>query len=181
MPHTEHIDPLLLPAMVVMGVSGAGKSTIGEALAHRLSLPFIDADSLHPQSNIAKMTSGQALNDEDRWPWLAQVGKTMAEAARHSGNVVCACSALKRDYRRAIADQLRRPVIFILLSGDADLIRQRQANRPGHFMPASLLDSQFALLEPFGTDELSMTVDNSVGPGEVIETILARLYRLSTV
>jgi gluconokinase len=149
------------PLLVVMGVSGSGKSTVGAALAQRLGVPFADADDLHPPANIAKMASGQPLDDDDRYPWLETIGAWLAE--RDAAGGVISCSALKVAYR----DQIRRHaprVRFIHLSGSRDVIARRQASRPGHFMPASLLASQFAILEPLGPDEdgVAIDVDQSV-------------------
>ena len=141
--------------LVVMGVSGSGKSTVGAAVAQRLRVPFADADDFHPPANIAKMTAGQALDDEDRRPWLDAIGTWLAD---HPDGAVISCSALKRSYR----DQLRRhapAVAFLHLQGDRDVIARRQASRPGHFMPASLLASQFATLEPLAADERGVTID----------------------
>ncbi|MCV7343978.1 gluconokinase [Mycolicibacterium rhodesiae] len=146
--------------IVVMGVSGSGKSTVGAALAQRLRVPFADADDFHPPANIAKMTAGHALDDDDRYPWLEAIGVWLAD---HPGGGVMSCSALKRAYR----DQLRRHcagVKFLHLSGTAEVIARRQASRPGHFMPASLLASQFDTLEPLDADEdgISIDVDQSI-------------------
>jgi gluconokinase len=144
------------PLVVVMGVSGSGKSTVGAALAQRLRVPFADADDFHPPANIAKMTAGHALDDDDRRPWLEAVGAWLAEHDAVGG--VMTCSALKRTYR----DQLRAqaPRIEILhLHGTREVIARRQASRPGHFMPSSLLDSQFDTLEPLTRDEHGMVVD----------------------
>lgn len=141
--------------VVVMGVSGSGKSTVGAALAQRMRVPFADADDFHPAANIAKMSAGHALDDDDRFPWLESIGEWLAE--HHDGGVM-SCSALKHKYR----DQLRRhcaDVVFLFLSGSAEVIRRRQASRPGHFMPAALLDSQFATLEPLGPDEAGIAID----------------------
>jgi len=125
--------------IVVMGVSGSGKSTVGAALAQRLRVPFEDADDFHPRANIAKMTAGQPLDDDDRYPWLEAIGEWLAQ---HCGDgAVMSCSALRRKYR----DQLRRhcpDVEFLHLSGTPEVIGKRQASRPGHFMPASLVASQ---------------------------------------
>jgi gluconokinase len=142
--------------IVVMGVSGSGKSTVGAALAQRLRVPFADADDFHPPANIAKMTAGEALDDDDRYPWLEAIGEWLARHCVDGG--VMSCSALKRKYR----DQLRRhcpDVEFLHLSGTAEVIGRRQASRPGHFMPASLLASQFATLEPLGSDERGIAID----------------------
>jgi gluconokinase len=144
-----------MDAVVVMGVSGSGKSTVGAALAQRLGVPFADADDLHPEANIAKMAAGHPLDDEDRRPWLERIGRWLAE---HADGGVVSCSALKHAYR----DQLRehRPdTTFVHLAGSREVIARRQASRPGHFMPASLLDSQFATLEPLGDDERGFVVD----------------------
>ncbi|OBJ02959.1 gluconokinase [Mycobacterium sp. 1465703.0] len=141
--------------VVVMGVSGSGKSTVGAALAARLGVPFVDADALHPPANIAKMTAGQPLDDDDRYPWLEKVGEWLAD---HRDGAVASCSALKRKYR----DQLRAhcpDVEFVHLSGSAELIGGRLAARTGHFMPAALLRSQLDTLEPLGADEAGITVD----------------------
>jgi gluconokinase len=138
-----------------MGVSGSGKSTVGAALAQRLRVPFVDADTLHPPANIAKMTAGEPLDDDDRYPWLEKVGEWLAG---HPDGGVVSCSALKRKYR----DRLRahRPgVEFLHLSAPRELIAGRLADRPGHFMPAALLQSQFDALEPLGADEAGVTVD----------------------
>ena len=144
------------PLVVVMGVSGSGKSTVGAALAQRLGVPFEDGDDLHPPANIAKMSAGEALDDEDRYPWLEAIGEWLA-AHRATGGVVSS-SALKRKYR----DQLRRHVQdleFLHLHGSREVIAARQATRPGHFMPASLLTSQFATLEPLAPDERGLVID----------------------
>lgn len=149
--------------VVVMGVSGSGKSTVGRALAQRLGVPFEDADRLHPPANVAKMTAGEPLTDDDRRPWLAKVGDWLAA---HPDSVV-SCSALKRAYR----DQLRvqRPtLLFLHLSAPAALIAERLAARPGHFMPATLLESQFDTLEPLGADERGVTVDISGCDAEAV-------------
>jgi len=151
--------------IVVMGVSGSGKSTVGAAVAQRLRVPFADADDLHPPANIAKMTAGQPLDDDDRYPWLEAIGEWLAG---HPGGAVMSASALKRKYR----DQLRRhcpAVEFVHLSGSPELIAARQASRPGHFMPAALMASQFATLEPLQPDERGVTID----VGQDIDSIVA--------
>ena len=142
--------------IVVMGVSGSGKSTVGAALAQRLGVPFADADDFHPPANIAKMTAGVALDDDDRHPWLDAIGRWLAD--RCDGGGVMSCSALKRKYR----DQLRSRCAqteFVHLSGSPEVIAARQASRPGHFMPASLMASQFATLELLQPDERGVTLD----------------------
>jgi gluconokinase len=155
--------------VVVMGVSGSGKSTVGAALAQRLRVPFADADDFHPPANIAKMTAGHPLDDDDRRPWLEAIGDWLAE---HSGGGVMSCSALKRTYR----DQLRghcSQVEFLHLAGTPDVIGRRQASRPGHFMPASLLQSQFDTLEPLEADERGVVVDVDQNIDAIVENYLA--------
>ena len=142
--------------IVVMGVSGSGKSTVGAALAQRLGVPFADADDFHPPANIAKMTAGNALDDDDRYPWLESIGEWLDDRGEEGG--VMSCSALKRKYR----DQLRHHKArteFLLLHGTLEVITRRQSSRPGHFMPASLLQSQFDTLEPLAPDENGVVVD----------------------
>jgi gluconokinase len=156
--------------IVVMGVSGSGKSTVGAALAQRLRVPFADADDFHPPANIAKMTAGQALDDDDRYPWLEAIGEWLAQHCGDGG--VMSCSALKRKYR----DQLRRhcpDAEFLHLSGTPEVIGRRQASRPGHFMPASLLASQFATLEPLAPDERGTAIDVDQNIDSIVETYVA--------
>lgn len=156
--------------VVVMGVSGSGKSTVGAALAQRMRVPFADADDFHPAANIAKMSAGHALDDDDRFPWLESIGEWLAE--HHDGGVM-SCSALKHKYR----DQLRRhcaDVVFLFLSGSAEVIRRRQASRPGHFMPAALLDSQFATLEPLGLDEAGIAIDVDQSIDAIVDEYVAQ-------
>lgn len=161
--------PLLL---VVMGVSGSGKSTIGSALADRLGVPFVDGDELHPEANVAKMSAGIPLTDEDRWPWLAVVGERL-HAARGTGLVV-ACSALKRSYRDAIAGHAPA-VFFLLLDGSREVLLRYLGRRRGHFMPVSLLDSQLATLEPLGADEPGATIEIDAPIPDVVARALAAL------
>ncbi|WP_374025808.1 gluconokinase [Mycobacterium sp. HNNTM2301] len=154
--------------VVVMGVSGSGKSTVGVALAQRLGVPFVDADALHPPANIAKMAAGEPLDDDDRRPWLDKVGEWLAG---HRDGGVVSCSALKRKYR----DQLRThcpEVEFLHLAGSPALISGRLAARTGHFMPPALLRSQFDALEPLGADEAGATVDIGQGVDAIIDAFL---------
>jgi gluconokinase len=144
-----------MPLLVVMGVSGSGKSTVGSALAAELRVPFVDADDLHPLANVEKMASGIPLTDDDRWPWLRLVGERLAGAG--ATGMVVACSALKRSYRDAIRAEAPG-VRFVFLDASRALLEARVANRPTHFMPASLLDSQLAALEPLASDEPGITV-----------------------
>jgi gluconokinase len=157
--------------IVVMGVSGSGKSTVGAALAQRLRVPFADADDFHPPANIAKMTAGEPLDDDDRFPWLEAIGKWLADHCRDGG--VMSCSALKRKYR----DQLRRHcegAEFLHLSGTPEVIGRRQASRPGHFMPASLMASQFATLEALAPDERGLAIDVDQNIDSIIDNYVAR-------
>jgi gluconokinase len=154
-----------------MGVSGSGKSTVGAALAQRLGVPFADADDFHPEANIAKMAAGTALTDDDRYPWLEASGQWLAQ---HSDGGVLSCSALKRRYR----DQLRSHcagIEFLHLTGSPEVIGHRQAARPGHFMPATLLQSQFATLEPLGPDEHGMALDVDESVESIVDTFLTYL------
>ena len=163
------------PALVVMGVSGSGKSTVGAALAQRLRAPFADADDFHPAANVAKMTAGHALDDEDRHPWLEAIGEWLSE---HSDGAVVSCSALKRAYR----DQLRGHLPttrFVHLDGSRDVIARRQASRPGHFMPASLLDSQFATLEPLEPDEDGVVIDVDQSIDDIVQEYVDRTTKES--
>lgn len=146
------------PAVVVMGVSGSGKSTVGAALADRLSWKFVDGDSLHPAANVAKMQAGQPLDDRDREPWLVAIAGQIDAWICHGTPGVITCSALKRRYRdRIIGD--RAHVRLVHLAGSREVIARRLSTRHGHFMPASLLDSQFATLEPPETEENAIAVD----------------------
>lgn len=154
-----------------MGVSGSGKSTVGAALAQRWGVPFVDADTLHPAANIAKMAAGEPLDDDDRYPWLERVGDWLAA---HRDGAVVSCSALKRKYR----DQLRAhcpAVEFLHLSGSEELIAGRLAARTLHFMPAALLRSQLDTLEPLGPDEAGMTVDVGPGVDAIVDTVVGAL------
>src|ERR1044072_9780525 len=163
--------------IVVMGVSGSGKSTVGAALAQRLRVPLPDADYFHPPANIAKMTAGEPLNDDDRYPWLEAIGEWLAERCDTGG--VMSCSALKRKYR----DQLRRhcpDVEFLHLSGTPEVIGRRQASRPGHFMPASLMASQFATLEPLGDDERGLAIDVDQSVDSIIDKYVTQIATRTT-
>jgi gluconokinase len=159
--------------IVVMGVSGAGKSEVGTALAERLGTRFTDADSLHPLANVEKMRSGVPLTDEDRWPWLELVGKQLASAAT-DGVVVVACSALKRSYRDAIR-AAAPATTFIHLDVDLPALQVRLSSRAGHFMPPSLLASQLDTLEPLAGDEPGLTVPPLPGVEATADRIVARM------
>ena len=156
---------------VIMGVAGCGKTSVGEALSRQTGWPFIDGDALHPQSNIDKMEAGIALTDEDRWPWLTLVGETLRD---NQGATAIGCSALKRIYRDAIRNAAQSDVCFIHLDGSRQLIEERMAARKGHFMPVSLLDSQFAALEP-PKGENAITVDIAGSLDEIVQSIRTAL------
>jgi gluconokinase len=153
--------------VVLMGVSGCGKSTLGPLLAARLGYPFIDADEFHPPANVAKMAAGTPLTDEDRWPWLERLN----EELRKKDKAVLACSALKESYRRALTQGLA-DCRFVHLRGSIDLIRSRLAERKHRYMPASLLESQFAALEP---PRDAIEIDIGPTPEACVVEIQARL------
>ena len=161
------------PVLVIMGVSGGGKSTVAGLLAGRLGWDFAEGDDMHPAANIAKMAAGQPLTDDDRWPWLARVADWIREhTAAHRPGVVT-CSALKRTYRDVLRGDA---VVFVYLAGSRELIARRLATRHEHFMPSTLLDSQFGALEPPGPDEHAITVDISGSPGHTVSLIMDVLH-----
>lgn len=156
--------------LVVMGVSGSGKSSVGEALAARLGVPYRDGDDLHPPGNVAKMAAGVPLQDSDRWPWLDLVAGVLREEAP----VIVGCSALKRAYRDRLRHGAGWPVRFVHLAGAREVIAARMGLRTGHFMPSTLLDSQFAALEPPGPEE-ALVVDIDQSFEALVAEILSRL------
>jgi carbohydrate kinase (thermoresistant glucokinase family) len=161
-------------SIVVMGVSGSGKSSVASALAQRSGREFVDADWLHTSENLALMSSGHALDDEQRLPWLSDVGELMRDMQVRGQRPVVACSALKRAYR----DKLREyvPELFVVfLDGSKRIVEERIGSRHHDFMPASLLDSQLAILEDLGDDERGMRIDISASVDELVEEIEARL------
>lgn len=162
------------PAIVMMGVSGSGKTTVGGALAKRLGVPFRDADGFHPKANVEKMSAGIPLTDEDRWPWLDAIAAAIKSTPPNEG-IVVSCSALRRIYRDRIIAGAGRPVTFVHLAGTKETIAPRMSTRTGHFMPVSLLDSQLATLEPPGPDEPAMSVSIEEPVEAIVETILERL------
>ncbi|WP_018688975.1 gluconokinase [Ahrensia kielensis] len=153
---------------VLMGVAGSGKSSIGAGVADLIGGTYIDGDDFHPQSNIDKMASGEPLKDDDRWPWLKIVS---TELARINGIGLVGCSALKKAYREVITANAGEPVKFIYLNGTKELIGERMAARQGHFMPAKLLESQFATLEEPNKTENAISVDISGQEREIITHI----------
>ena len=158
--------------IVLMGVSGSGKTTVGEVLAQRLSWTFLDADAFHPPANVAKMHQGIPLTDADRAPWLEALRRRIDAAAANGENIVLACSALKHAYQEYLQAHAPEAVHYVWLSGSEELIRQRMASRKGHFFPPGLLHSQFETLEP---PEHAVTVDITPGPAEIAETIRGKL------
>ncbi|MFE0356865.1 gluconokinase [Streptomyces nigra] len=162
--------------VVVMGVAGTGKTTIGPLLAARLGVPYAEGDDFHSEANISKMSAGTPLDDDDRWPWLDAIGAWAHRKAGLGG--VVSCSALKRSYR----DRLRAAapdVVFVHLAGDRAVIEDRMSHRQGHFMPTALLDSQFATLQPLQEDEAGVAVDVAGTPEEITERAARALSALS--
>ena len=160
--------------VVVMGVSGAGKTTIGKLLAERLGWMFADADQFHPPANIEKMRSGVPLTDEDRRPWLHKIANWVDETRRGNERGVTAVSVLKRSYRDIVIGK-RRDVRLVFLDGSRDLIARRMAARRGHYMPTSLLDSQFDTLEPPSREENAIRVSIEPPPDEIVSHIVEQL------
>jgi len=161
-------------ALVVMGVSGSGKSTVADKLAERLGWAFEDGDRFHPASNVAKMSAGQPLTDEDRWPWLQAIAGEIDRVCEAGEHAVIACSALKRAYRDILVHG-RNDVRIIFLNGTKNLIAGRLAARKGHFMPPGLLDSQFGTLEPPGADENPVTVSIDASVEAIVDDIAHQL------
>ena len=161
-------------ALVVMGVSGSGKSTIADKLAQRLRWRYEDGDTFHPASNVAKMSAGHPLTDEDRWPWLQAIADEIDRLCKAGEQAVIACSALKRAYRDILVHG-RNDVRIIYLKGSQQLIADRLAERKHHFMPPGLLDSQFKTLEPPGPDENPLTVSIDASADQIVDAIVQQL------
>ncbi len=165
------LPPIALPVvLVLMGVSGCGKTTVAQILAERLHWAFEEGDALHPAANVAKMAAGHPLDDTDRAPWLAQVADWVDARLDAGESGVIACSALKRSYR-ALIDRRGARVEFVYLHGSRELIASRLAGRHGHFMPTTLLDSQFATLEEPGRDEPAIRVEIGASPEAIADDI----------
>ena len=163
-------------AIVVMGVSGTGKTTVGSLLAQRLDAVFVEGDDHHPEANVRKMADGAPLTDADRRPWLQELGDVLARERTRGRAVVMSCSALKRSYRDVLREAA--PDAFVLhLHADRDVLAQRLGERTGHFMPADLLDSQLSTLEPLQPDELGALIDVTPPPDEVAAAAYAALRR----
>jgi gluconokinase len=157
------------PLLTVMGVSGSGKTTVGAALAQRLGVPYADADDFHPPENVAKMAAGTPLTDDDRGPWLEIVGAWLADHIATGG--VMSCSALAKRYRDVLRSHAPSQ-LFVHCDGSRELIGQRMLVRPGHFMPPTLLDSQFAALEPLEDDENGLVLDVSRSVDQLVDDYL---------
>ena len=169
-------DEALKPpcALIVMGVSGSGKSTIAASLAERLNWTFADGDRFHPASNVAKMSAGQPLTDQDRWPWLQAIADEIDRVCEAGNHVVIACSALRRAYRNVLVHG-RSDIRIVFLKGTQPLIAERLARRKGHFMPPGLLDSQFRTLEPPTAEESPVTVSIDASVDTIIDDIVSQL------
>ena len=170
--------PELPPLVVVMGVSGSGKTTIGTLVAHELGVEFTDGDSLHPLENVEKMAAGTPLEDEDRWPWLEVVGRTLHEHGERREGLVVACSALKRSYRERIRSQAPS-ALFLHLDGTLEVLTRRIEGRSGHFMPATLLQSQIDTLEPLAQEEGGYVLNIDQPVPDMVREAVTRLRALS--
>jgi len=172
----------LTPARIIilMGVSSSGKTVTGQALARRLHAPFLDGDDFHPPANKDKMRAGIPLVDDDRWPWLANLAHALHEAAAPKGVAVGACSALKRSYRDFLTREAGEPILFVYLEGTQDLIGSRIAARQHEYMPASLLGSQFATLEPPQHDENAIAVPVSLSVEAIVSRVLKAAAHLKS-
>ncbi|KIC69110.1 gluconokinase [Kocuria rhizophila] len=167
----------LPPLVVVMGVSGSGKTTIGTLVAHELGVEFIDGDSLHPLENVQKMAAGTPLDDDDRWPWLEIVGRTLHEHGERREGLVVACSALKRVYRERIRSQAPS-ALFLHLDGTVEVLTRRIEGRSGHFMPAALLESQIETLEPLAQEEGGYVLNIDQPVADMVDDAVTRLRAL---
>ena len=163
--------------IVIMGVAGCGKSSVGAEVSKQTGIAYTDGDDLHPPENIAKMSAGTPLNDDDRAPWLARVGQSLQAAP---SDLMIGCSALKRSYRDIIRKKAKSPVHFIHLAAPIEVIRARMSDRTGHFMPPALLDSQFATLEPLQQDEEGTVIDIAHPFTSVVFSCIAALKADST-
>ncbi|ACB96607.1 gluconokinase [Beijerinckia indica] len=164
-------------AIIVMGVSGSGKSTLGTLLAQALHVPYLEGDDFHSAENKAKMASGHPLDDADRWPWLDHLGQTLGQEARAAGAAIASCSALKHAYRQRLAQAAQLPLQIVFLDGDPAILSQRMQARH-HFMPASLLASQCATLEPPAPGEQALTLSIEEPPEKLVAQAVAWLQAL---
>jgi gluconokinase len=155
-------------AVIVMGVSGSGKSTVGLGLADRLGCPYLEGDAFHQSASIEKMAAGIALSDDDRWPWLLRLSSEIEKRIDEHRYVVGSCSALKRKYRDRLRQTINAPVIFIYLVADIPSLESRMSSRPSHYMPTSLLQSQLQSLEPPDRDENALILTNETDIASVV-------------
>jgi gluconokinase len=169
-----------MTVIVLMGVTGCGKTTVGRLLAERLGAVFAEGDAYHPPANVAKMSRGEPLTDEDRWPWLDALARDIGRWLDAGTSAVVGCSALKRAYRERLRAG-RGGVRLVHLTGDPERIRERMAARRGHYMPLSLLPSQLATLEPPGADEGAIVVDVAGTPETIAAEVLRRLRQADPV
>jgi carbohydrate kinase (thermoresistant glucokinase family) len=160
--------------VVMMGVSGSGKTTIADGVARREGWPLLEGDKLHPPANVEKMSHGIPLTDDDRWPWLRAIAATIDDWRAKGQSGVVACSALKRAYRDILIGD-RKDVMLVYLRGSRQLIGQRMAERKGHFMPPALLDSQFATLEEPGDGEHPIVVSVAMAPDAIADEVVGKL------
>lgn len=171
------VDGMIPPTtVVVMGVSGSGKTTVAERLAERLHWEFAEGDDFHPRANVEKMAAGHPLDDDDRWPWLRTIGGWVDRREASGRSVVVTCSALKRSYRDLLREG-RPSVWFAYVTVDAEVLRARLRERTGHYMPASLLESQLATLEPLQPDEAGAEISGAAPPDAVVDDLIATLAR----
>lgn len=172
---SQPVSDVPVTAVVVMGVSGCGKSSVGALLADRLGAAFIEGDSFHPPSNVAKMSAGIPLEDADRWPWLDLLGSRIKEACDRKETIIISCSALKKAYRDRLRNAAGGRLFFVFLDGDKTLLQQRMSARSGHFMPSSMLDSQLATLERPDHEDgvIPVSIDNALN--QIVEIALNRL------
>ena len=178
-PERATLPTMELPrVLVIMGVSGSGKTTVGAMLAGRLGWEFVDADDFHPAANVAKMHAGHPLTDDDRWPWLDAVARWIDAVRNTDGHGIVACSALRRAYRDRLAGG-RPDVALVFLEGDEKLIAARQGARHGHYMPPSLVASQFATLEPPGEDERMIEISVEPPAADVVLAVMAKVVALA--
>ena len=169
--HGQHAD-----VIVLVGVSGSGKTTVGKRLAPAINATYVEGDDYHPPANIAKMRSGQSLDDNDRRPWLEKLGHVVGDHSRGGRSVVVACSALRRSYRDALAAAARQPLTFVHLTIAPAILEARMKARTQHFMPASLLQSQLATLEPLGEDEDGTEIAETGTAQQTVEAIRRWLH-----
>jgi carbohydrate kinase (thermoresistant glucokinase family) len=160
----------------VMGVSGSGKTTVGEKLSERINMPFFDGDDFHTEANKEKMRAGHPLTDEDRAGWLNRLNELAKEQMTKKGAII-GCSALKKKYRKVLSRDITSHLFWVFLNGSYELIKKRMERRKGHFMPASMLSSQFKALEP---PTHAITIDISKTPDEIVDEIIGKLNKASS-